>query len=94
MFVALTNKKLLLSLKCRLRQNFLFSLEKLTDHWASPVNVVSSNPCVGPKPRIKISFILLSICTDELISTPKIMALWTMLPSGNGNCERESNSIP
>ena len=28
---------------------------KLTEYWDSAVNVVSSNPCVGSLPRIKIS---------------------------------------
>ena len=36
-----------------------------------------SNPCVGPLPRIKMSFFLLSIFVDELISAPKII---TFLP--------------
>ena len=31
-------------------------------------------PCVGASPKFKISFSLLSICTDEFISAPKIMA--------------------
>ena len=35
--------------------------------------MVSSNHCVGPSPRIKMSFFLLSICTDELIPASKIM---------------------
>ena len=35
------------------------------------------NPCVGPLPKIKISFFLLSICGDEVISNPKII---TFLP--------------
>ena len=56
---------------------------KLIGYFASAVNVVSSNSCVGPLPRIKISFFLLSICTDELISAPKIMKFFPMLPSVN-----------
>ena len=55
-FVALTNKRLLLPLQCRLKQNFLFDLEKLIDYWGSAVNVVRSNPCVGPIRRIKVLF--------------------------------------
>ena len=39
---------------------------------------VCSNPCVGPIPKIKTSFFLLSACTEELISTQKIM---TFLPN-------------
>ena len=47
LFVALTNKKLCLQLQCRLEQNISFDLEKLIEYWASAVNVVSSNLCVG-----------------------------------------------
>ena len=78
----------------RTKQNFLFDLEKLIEHWAFAVNVVSSNYCVGPKPRIKISFFLLSICTDELMSTPKTMTFLPTIPSQNENSEHESNPIP
>ena len=39
---------------------------KLIGYMASAVNIVSSNPCVGPSPRIEVSLFLLSICTDEL----------------------------
>ena len=60
---------------------------------AYAVNLVSSNPRVGPSPRIKISFPLLSICTDELISPPKIMTIFPNLPSVNENSERESIPI-
>ena len=81
-FVVLTNKKLLLPFKCRLKQNFLFDHEKLIECLASAVNVVSSNPCVGSIPKINFSFFLLSICKDELISTPKIKTFLPMLPSG------------
>ena len=77
-----------------IKQNVLFDIEKLIEYWDSAVNVVSSNPCVGPIPRIKISFPLLSTCTDELKSTPKIMTFLPPLPSGNENPERESNPIP
>ena len=31
-FVALTNKKLLLPLQCRLKENFIFDLEKLIEY--------------------------------------------------------------
>ena len=52
-------------------QIFHLVLEKLIGCIASPVNVVSSNHCVGRLPSIKISLFLLSICTDEVISVPK-----------------------
>ena len=55
------------------------------------INVVPSNPCVGP--RIKIYFTLLSTCTDELISAPKIMTYFPELQSANENSERESNPM-
>ena len=41
----------------------------------SAVNVTPSNTYVGPSPRIKISFFLLSTCTEELMSTPKFITL-------------------
>ena len=44
------------------------------EYSVSGVNVVLSNPCVGPLPRFKIYLFLLSICTDELMSTPKLIA--------------------
>ena len=47
------------------------------EYLSSAVMVVSSNPCVGPSPRAQISFFLLSIRTDELLPTPKII---TFLP--------------
>ena len=37
--------------------------------------------------------ILLSICTDELISAPKAMIYFPMLPSVNKNSEQESNPM-
>ena len=55
---------------------------------------MSFNPCADPKPRIEISFFLLSICTNELLSTPTIATLLPTLPSGHENSERESNPIP
>ena len=66
--LALINEKLLLPLQCRLNTNLLFCCVKLIGHIASAVNVVISNPCVGPAPRIKTSFLLWSICRDELSS--------------------------
>ena len=93
-FVALTNQKLLLLLKWRLEQSFRFDLEKLIEYWTSAVNIVSSNPCVGPIPRNEKYFSLLSILTVEFISAAKI---WTFLPmtlSGNEKSERNSNPFP
>ena len=52
------------------------------------------NACVGPLPRIKVSFFLLSNFVDELISTPKIITFLPVLPEG---CEKHpslSNPIP
>ena len=47
-FVALINKKLLIPLLCRLNTDLLFGFLKLIGYLGSAVNVVSSNPCVGP----------------------------------------------
>ena len=42
-----------------------------------------SNPCVGPLPRIKISFFLFLIFVEELISTPKMITFLPIsLPTG------------
>ena len=81
-FVALTNKKLLLPLLFRLNTNLFPDYVKLLGYFASAVNVVPSNPCVRPFPRIKISFSLLSICKDELISIPKMITILPTPPSG------------
>ena len=64
------------------------------EYFASAVNVVSSYSFVGPLSRINIYFALLSICTDELISAPKITTFFPMLSSDNENSERESSPIP
>ena len=46
--------------------------------------MVPSNTCVGSSPWIRISFFLLSTCTEELISTPKsIQFLPNQLPTEN-----------
>ena len=42
---------------------------------------------------MKTSLVLLSICTDELISTPTIITFLPTLPSGNRNSKRKSNPI-
>ena len=54
------------------KQNRFCNLEKLIEYSASAVIFV------GPLPRTEISFLLLSIWTDELLSTPKIT---TLLPN-------------
>ena len=64
------------------------------EYFVSAVNVVSSKPCIVALPRIEIFYPLLSISTDELILTSKIMTLLPTLKSSNENSERESNSIP
>ena len=67
---------------------------KLIGYLASAVNVVSSNPCAVPLLIINTILFLLSIWTDEPISTPKIINFFLMLSSVNGNSERESNAMP
>ena len=56
---------------------FLLFSVKLVDYIFS-ADSVWSNPCVGPLPRIKISFFLLPVFVDELVSIPKIT---TFLPT-------------
>ena len=62
-------------------QTYGFSLVKLIEFKFFAI-IVYFNPCLGPLPRIKISLFLLTICEDELISTPKIIIfLPTSLPT-------------
>ena len=93
-FVALINKKLLLSLKRRFNTNLFPDCVKLIGYSVSAVIVVSSYPWVGLSPRTKILFFLLSTYTEELILTPKQMVFLSQLLSRNENCEHLSNLIP
>ena len=89
----MANKKLLVPLNCRLNANRFREPVKLIRYLASAVIVPSSKSCVVPSPRTNIFLFLPSICTEELLSTPKIMTLFSSLPSDHENCERESNPI-
>ena len=84
----------MLPLECKFNAILFLGCVKLIGYLASAVNVVSSNLCVGPSLRIKISVFLLSIFTDQLISAPKILTFFCILPSVNENSEREPNPIP
>ena len=55
---------------------------------------ICSNPCVGHFPRTNMSFFLLSIWAEELISTPKINTFWPNPPPGNEKLDLLSNPIP
>ena len=64
---------------------FLLLLSKVMEQSFFSVSVVAFKASVGTLPRIKISFFLLSICTDELLSVPNIITfLPNPLPSDNG----------
>ena len=65
--------------------NFLCNVENFLEYSSFAVNVASSNLCVKALQKIKISFFLLSICTDELISTPQIK---TLLPKTKFRIEK------
>ena len=66
-------------------------LEKLVEFHASAFIRVSSNPCIGPLPRAEASFFLLSLWTDELLSSAKIR---TYLPQSKlGNEKLNTNQI-
>ena len=56
--------------------------------------MVSSNPCVNPSLRIKISLFFLSTCTDKLTLTAKKMGFFPKFPSVNKTSEQESNPLP
>ena len=53
-----------------------------------------ANPYVGPSPRIKISFFLLSTCKGELISAPKIITLQPNPQLGNEKVPCPSHPTP
>ena len=53
-----------------------------------------SNLCVSPFPRTNMSFFLLSMCAEKLISTQKINTFWPNPPPGNGKLDLLWNPIP
>ena len=72
-----------------IRQNCFCDLEKLIENLASAIFEASSNPCVGSSPRTNIFFLLLSTCTDKLLSTPKIT---TFLPQSKLGYEKSEQN--
>ena len=76
-----------------LKQNCYFYLEKVIEYLAATAIVVLSNLYVGPSPRTKIPFFSLSICTDELLCSPKITTFLLQSKFGSEKSERESNPI-
>ena len=67
----------------------------MIEYSTSLVNVLSSNPPVGPLLRIKISFFLLSACREELLSTPNVITfLPNLLLPDNKKASHASNPIP
>ena len=64
---------------------WLCKINKLIGYLAFVV-YVSSNPCAGPSP--------ISICTDELISAPKLMKFLPKFSSATENFEQALNPIP
>ena len=67
---------------------------KLIGYVSFAAIVVWFNPFVGPSPKIRIFFCLLSTSREELLAAPKIMRFLLKLLSGNKNCECASNPIP
>ena len=65
---------------------------KLIEYIFSALSIFS-NPWVGPFPRIKKHFFLLSIFVDELISTPKIITFLLNPAPGNEMLPCLSNPI-
>ena len=72
---------------------FVIFRVKLNEYIFSAVKVCS-NPCVVPFPGTNISFFLLSICAEELISTPKINTFSPDPPLGNEKVDLLSNPVP
>ena len=72
-FVELTNKKLLPSLY----STIFCGLEKLIEYFNSTVMAVSSNPSAGTLLKTKVSFFLILLCADELLSTSKILLFYS-----------------
>lgn len=54
----------------------------------------SSNSCVAPSPKTKISFFWLSIWMEELLSAAHITTFLPKSKTGNEKGEPESNSAP
>ena len=50
--------------------------------------------CVGPSLITNIFLLLLSTCTDELISPPKVITFLCQLQCDHENCKCASNPIP
>ena len=72
---------------------FFFVTVKLIEYIFSAISICSS-PSVGPIPRTYIFFFLLSIWTEELISTPKINIFLPNPPLGNEKLPLLSNPVP
>ena len=64
----------------------------LTEYLTTAV-VAPSSASVDPLPKTKISFFLLSVCADELLSTLKITAFLAHSPFTNEKPERALNPI-
>ena len=73
--------------------NFFFVAVKLIECIFSAVKVCSY-PCVGPIPKTNMSFFLLPIWAEKIISTPKINTFWPNSPLGNEKSSLLSNPIP
>ena len=71
-FCTINKQVTIRSIIMQAQTKFCLTLLKLIEYIFSAVSVCS-NPCLGPLPRIKIPFVLLSIFVDELLSTPKII---------------------
>ena len=71
----------------------MFALVKSILNFFSGEPKLPLNPKVGPKPNIKNSFLRLSTCDDELLSTPKFITFLTV-PLPKLYQSPPSNAIP
>ena len=83
----------MLPLQCRLNTKRFPDSVKLIEYLASAVIVALSKPYVNPSPRTEIFFFLLSISTEELSSTPKIITFFPLISSVHENRKRVSNPM-
>ena len=82
------------AIACTVNKFSFFDLVILAEYLISVVILVSSDSSIGPSPRTRISFLILSGWLDELLSAPKITTFLPHSLIGNGNCERASIPIP
>ena len=78
---------------CKLKQNFFIAFVKLIEYFFFAVEVCS-NPFVRPFLGTNMSFFVLLIRAEKLISNPKINTSWPNPTPGNEKRDPLSNPVP